>query len=883
MDSQHQIKNTATQQKEFQCPVCLKFFSRKFTLEMHFLIHQGVKPHACPFCGKCFRQKGTLMRHKALHSSTALFHCGLCNRSFRQKNVFLHHLKHRHKVSTENLDRRKWRTQIADGESLMNTLPSFASADTIAISTSDKNLENMLFNTYYTFDNHSQSNDVRNKSVVFNTNNLSNQNDGNNQENILDNSTKLPVQAASDKKFSDYFNKNIPQPNSIWQCNVCNYEIPFDYLTCSAHVSVHEQKFKYKCCLCLRLFLTNSEYHQHMTLFHGNSKLVSKESSSCSKFSMSQNNAESIHSQLLALPSTSNSNIISSENNDNPKASTYFNNGEMNKQSSSIDSHLIQQQSKAETTFTCIPCQMDFTVEEDFECHVKTHVQSVLLSDSESIEVDSSNNNESAENSPSSGKVFHYPNETSSNMLSVNDDNINNIMRYLPSDIAMNSEAGRQNHLDNIIIHNNTKTSQSYDHDIMHKSGKYKQEKLELEEYLNNNEQTFHTINSEYNSMKLKYCTTKDFPNEKVTVDSSGYIEPSGLQTSNIKTNIKFMPNSNTNSSMYFNAKYLKSTPRKTKPLQKIDSENQFLNDHTNVLYLCPFCKKYFSTAERLCCHTMLHVRSVKSKTHQKITTTKKFPTDGKLKLPKENCSYSVNSKECITTSLKSKEFNNSNIIEKTGTKSKIFSSKIKQNCYQNRRKRNNTLSPNEMDSATSKWFKKNVQVEHKTNSERSSYGNHFKCKQCKKIFVKKSIYYYHMQMHLKTQTFHCLICHKKFLYKEQLLRHSRTNHLKTYKCQFCCRVFQYNVLYRYHKKFCRKKNSLNDLKSVAGDLSIPIIDILKVSNIENLIGIIPITNMKKTENAASEKPPVMAGIPVLSPLRPYQIDVFPVIGNLPL
>ena len=54
------------QTKEFQCPICAKYFSRKFTLDAHMLIHKGEKPFMCQFCGKSFRQKGTLMRHKVV-------------------------------------------------------------------------------------------------------------------------------------------------------------------------------------------------------------------------------------------------------------------------------------------------------------------------------------------------------------------------------------------------------------------------------------------------------------------------------------------------------------------------------------------------------------------------------------------------------------------------------------------------------------------------------------------------------------------------------------------------------------------------------------------------------------------------------------------------
>lgn len=64
--------------KDVQCPICFKVFSRKFSLEMHYLIHQGLKPYQCQHCGRSFRQKGTLMRHKV--SKGFLIQCSGWNR-----------------------------------------------------------------------------------------------------------------------------------------------------------------------------------------------------------------------------------------------------------------------------------------------------------------------------------------------------------------------------------------------------------------------------------------------------------------------------------------------------------------------------------------------------------------------------------------------------------------------------------------------------------------------------------------------------------------------------------------------------------------------------------------------------------------------------------
>lgn len=42
---------------EFKCPVCLKLFATRGSLDVHSTIHTGVRPFVCSVCNKSFRHK----------------------------------------------------------------------------------------------------------------------------------------------------------------------------------------------------------------------------------------------------------------------------------------------------------------------------------------------------------------------------------------------------------------------------------------------------------------------------------------------------------------------------------------------------------------------------------------------------------------------------------------------------------------------------------------------------------------------------------------------------------------------------------------------------------------------------------------------------------
>lgn len=264
--------------KDVQCPICLKVFSRKFSLEMHFLIHQGLKPYKCQFCGRCFRQKGTLMRHKAIHSQTPSYRCGLCDKSYRQKNVFLHHLRNRHKVSTDVLDRRRCHIKNNAGGGVMEAVP--------AAPLPPPSLSSVCLPP-------------------------------------LSPPEPPPGEAAPPVMLRISERQQALPPSSavssMWQCPFCAFESAHDPEVCRSHLLQHVGE-PADCPLCPRQLASPQELAAHLRDFHESAGLA----------------------PILT----------------NPAVATAGR--------------------PPDVTFTCIPCQMEFSNEEDFEWHVRTHVQSVL-------------------------------------------------------------------------------------------------------------------------------------------------------------------------------------------------------------------------------------------------------------------------------------------------------------------------------------------------------------------------------------------------------------------------------------------------------------------------------------------------------------------------
>ncbi|XP_059049265.1 zinc finger protein ZFP2 isoform X2 [Achroia grisella] len=108
-----------TDNKQWQCDVCQKFFTTKYFLKKHKRLHTGEtpyactqcnktftfqqsyhkhllyhndeKPHTCNYCGRSFKELSTLHNHQRIHTGEKPFSCETCGKSFRQRVSYLVH------------------------------------------------------------------------------------------------------------------------------------------------------------------------------------------------------------------------------------------------------------------------------------------------------------------------------------------------------------------------------------------------------------------------------------------------------------------------------------------------------------------------------------------------------------------------------------------------------------------------------------------------------------------------------------------------------------------------------------------------------------------------------------------------------------------------
>ncbi|GAB5372747.1 hypothetical protein AAMO2058_001691600 [Amorphochlora amoebiformis] len=84
---------TEDELRSLQCPVCEVFFSQKYKLQRHFLIHTGEKPFTCKYCKKSFTQRGNLNQHIRIHTGEKPFSCNICGKAFRQSSNRTQHMR----------------------------------------------------------------------------------------------------------------------------------------------------------------------------------------------------------------------------------------------------------------------------------------------------------------------------------------------------------------------------------------------------------------------------------------------------------------------------------------------------------------------------------------------------------------------------------------------------------------------------------------------------------------------------------------------------------------------------------------------------------------------------------------------------------------------
>ena len=84
-------KRTHTGKKPYKCDVCQKRFSRTDVLAVHKRTHAGEKPYECDVCKKRFRGCGHLAIHQRKHSGEKPFECDVCQKRFSLKSNLKRH------------------------------------------------------------------------------------------------------------------------------------------------------------------------------------------------------------------------------------------------------------------------------------------------------------------------------------------------------------------------------------------------------------------------------------------------------------------------------------------------------------------------------------------------------------------------------------------------------------------------------------------------------------------------------------------------------------------------------------------------------------------------------------------------------------------------
>lgn len=92
--------------QRFQCDICQRWFSKRYHLKNHQIIHNGTKNYDCQLCTKKYTNHGNLDRHvRVFHNKERAYVCDICGKGFSQSTILRQHY-------TVHVDERNFECEI---------------------------------------------------------------------------------------------------------------------------------------------------------------------------------------------------------------------------------------------------------------------------------------------------------------------------------------------------------------------------------------------------------------------------------------------------------------------------------------------------------------------------------------------------------------------------------------------------------------------------------------------------------------------------------------------------------------------------------------------------------------------------------------------------